>query len=336
SIVITPRLSYNNETLEGLTVRWIEENITKETPANFTLRISDSPFNATFVLDGFLPCKPIVVLVVPGVDFTVIDVKGAVKRGDEYWTQSNSTVTLILNVHYKGGAPAVGVLVNDSYGKEAIVPEGGNVTLYYRGSDEVLNLSYAATKGNKKLIGGLNVTLVFTRIIVETLNVGGTPVGGMHWANSYSTVSVKVKISYSHSGKQAKGAVVSLLGYSAMAGEDGIAIVNITGIDREYADSIVANDGAIGGEGARLVFLFTRIVLNLTREGYVISVKAYWAHNNMPIENLRIRIFQTDQVGVTDSGGEARFIVKGIGAELLVYALDNPNGIYAREVTIPL
>ncbi|MEM3103904.1 MAG: hypothetical protein QXD69_00160 [Candidatus Bathyarchaeia archaeon] len=336
SVIIKARLSYNNGTLEGLKVRWVEENITKGTPANFTLTISDLPFNATFVLDGFLPCKPLIILVVPGVEFSVVEVKGAVKRGNEYWAQSNSIITLVINVHYKGGIPAIGVLVNDTYGNEITVPESGNIALYYRGSDEVLNLNYAAKKNNKRLIGGLNITLVFTRIVVETISVGGVLADGKYWANSYSTVKVTVKTSYSHSGEPAKSAVVDLLGYSAITGKDGVAVIDVTGVDREYVGYLVANDGAIMGEGARLAFLFTRMILNATREGNAIKVKASWAHNSMPVENLKTRIFQTDQVGITDSKGEAQFIVKGIGVDLLIYALDNPNGIYAREVIISL
>jgi hypothetical protein len=335
SVIIRVRLSYNNKTLDGLKIRWVEGNISREAPANFTLRILDSPVNATFVLEGFLPCNPYRVLVVPGVEFSIINVKGAVKRGDEYWAQSNSTVTLMLSIRYMGGGPAVGTIVNDSRGNMVSVPSNGNVSFYYKGSDEALRISYAAAKGSKRLTGGLNLTIVFTRLLIEVVSVEGGYVGGEYWANSYSTVSVAVRVRYSHSGELAKKAMVSLLGYSASV-ENGAAIINVTGVDRRYVGSIEASDGAIWGEDACLRFLFTRIILNVTRLGDTVRAKAFWAHDRIPVEGLRIKIFQTDQVSVTDSKGEAVFVVKGVGGDILVYALDKPNEIYTKEAAIPL
>ncbi|NHV98206.1 MAG: hypothetical protein HA496_01010 [Thaumarchaeota archaeon] len=336
SLILNVRLSYNGKTLNGLKIRWVEGNITRGTPANFTLRILDSPFNATFVLDDFLPCGPCKILVVPGVELSIVEVKGAARRGNEYWAQSNSTVTLTINVHYKNGGPAVGTIVNDSEGNRMVVPDGGSITFSYSGVDEAVKLCYTAMRNSRIIPGGLNITLVFTRIIVEVMSVEGINVGGEYWANSYSMLSVAAKLSYSHSGVPAAGASASLLGYSALANESGIIVIKVSGADGKYAGSVAASDGAIFGESTRLSFLFTRILLNVTREGNAVNVKAVWAHSLMPVSNLRVKVFETNQVGITDLEGKVMFIVRGVGGELLVYALDRPNGIYARETVVSL
>jgi hypothetical protein len=149
-------------------------------------------------------------------------------------------------------------------------------------------------------------------------------------------LSVAAKLSYSHSGVPAAGASASLLGYSALANESGIVVIKVSGADGKYAGAVAASDGAIFGESTRLSFLFTRILLNVTREGNAVNVKAVWAHSLMPVSNLRVKVFETNQVGITDLEGKVMFIVRGVGGELLVYALDRPNGIYARETVVSL
>ncbi|MBO3810255.1 MAG: hypothetical protein FGF50_11785, partial [Candidatus Brockarchaeota archaeon] len=81
----------------------------------------------------------------------------------------------------------------------------------------------------------------------------------------------------------------------------------------------------------QLTLVFTHIVVSAERNGENVNAKAYWAHDNSPIAELRVRCFETDQSGVTDFNGRASFRIAGSGFEATIYPAEGRNGITAYE-----
>jgi len=252
---------------------------------------------------------------------SVKSVSGGVLRGSAYWARSGSTVSITVSARYShDGSPAAGVRIRDSEGKEASTGLNGEAEFSYVEKDCEACLTYVVVEEDgSRLSEEACVRIVFTGIRLE-VRADAAFFEGSYYACNDASSSVSVRAVYSHSLTPVSGALVEFKpsGSSATTGVDGVAVLRLTGRDREYDGTVEASDGFIVG-GARLRIVFTEILLDASRrtvsgrpgEEVEVTVYARLSFNNMLLNGLDVRWVETGLIGKSPASFRLRIPEKG-------------------------
>ncbi|MEO0157768.1 MAG: hypothetical protein ABIM59_03470, partial [candidate division WOR-3 bacterium] len=318
SVTVYARLSYNDEYLSGLKVKWVQGNVIGETSAPFSIEMPSSPADETFVLIDFIPCEPVNVSLIPKtVELSLESISGAKQKGDEYWTQSGSTMVIRLKARYAYcDDPLTTIAITDG-GSTKHADANGYVEFSYVNVDKKLQPSFLAVDGEYALSRRINVTLVFTRIRLE-VTPNATLFNGVWYACNDANVSVRINAIYAHDGMPASNSSVTYLDISTKMDEDGVAVLNLSGSDKRYEGSVNVSDGIVNGN-EKLTFVFTGVALEPSSsvvEGFpeddaLLVVKARLTCNGEYLSGLKVRWVENDTVRETPANFILRVPKKG-------------------------
>ncbi|MCS7138977.1 MAG: hypothetical protein NZ873_02855, partial [Crenarchaeota archaeon] len=209
-ITILARLTFDGTLLNGVRVKWVEENIVNETPASFRLKIPEQGhLKASFEALDFLPCvKPCEIVLSPkAIKFGGLDEKGPtiINNGfhsRKYFQDFFLNIMDLLNltipkvVWYNNGSIAYGV-------KIGVVSSNGTVIRIGTVSDKGVSFNWTESKPgiyhyvlkplDSNIWGDvLNVKAVFTAFnitgeyILDLNNGTHTLIAKAYWAHNCS------------------------------------------------------------------------------------------------------------------------------------------------------
>ncbi|MGQ9596549.1 MAG: hypothetical protein ACUVUS_04030 [Thermoproteota archaeon] len=240
----------------------------------------------------------------------IAGVSGGALREGKYWTQSGSRVDVKVLAYYSDdGSPVVDARIRDSDGNEAFTGLDGVAKFSYLKSDCECRLTYAVVDGQgNELSIEVDITIVFTSIRLEALNINGEFFEGSYYFCNDATASIVVKALYSHSLTPVVGALAEFKPSSSSASTDsnGHTSLRLTGRDKAYDGEFEVSDGIVSGS-TNLRIIFTRVVLEASEKNLVgmpgedveVIVRARLTYNDMMLSGLRIRWIEGREVKET-------------------------------------
>jgi hypothetical protein len=230
----------------------------------------------------------------------VKDVSGGILRNGKYWAKSGSKIEIAVLVYYSDdGNPASGVRIRDSDGGVVLTGSDGVAKFSYVKNNCEARLTYVAVdEHGNRLSDEASVTIVFTGIRLEVLNVDGLLFEGSYYSCNDAIATIAVKVVYTNSLTPVPGALVEFKpsGSSILTGSDGVALLRLTGRDRAYMGEVEASDGFLDGS-VHLRIVFTSVLLEPSRKTFSgvpgeeveVTVQARLTFNDMLLNGVKVR-----------------------------------------------